>query len=236
MSSPTAAYLDTSLTNGSFVASRKKGGGVKTSRKTLGFSLTPAQGGTAGQLGEAGGPGTGFGLGAPRHRGGARGSLPPGGAAKPGLVGPSKAAFPSAVSILDSHRAQKRYQRNATVNVELASSIQGQSKSHLEARNIQLPDIIRMSHANLKDLSNLSTSRQRDFINRFQDSVNIRLQEETNYERAVARGKRKQPLYTHKVQASAINYTDATKITSLEPSNLAKTKYLKQFGSTEMSS
>ena len=153
--------------------------------------------------------------------------MPPEGAPKPGLVGHSKAAFPSAVSILDSHRSQKRYQRNATVNVELAASIQGQSKRHLEARNIQLPDIIRMSHANLKDLSNLSTSRQQDFINRFQDSVNIRLQDETNYERAVARGKRKQPLYTHKVQASAINYTDPTKITSLEPSNLAKTKYLK---------
>lgn len=153
--------------------------------------------------------------------------MPPEGAPKPGLVGHSKAAFPSAVSILDSHRSQKRYQRNATVNVELAASIQGQSKRHLEARNIQLPDIIRMSHANLKDLSNLSAARQQDFINRFQDSVNIRLQDETNYERAVARGKRKQPIYTHKVQAAAINYTDPTKMTSLEPSNLAKTKYLK---------
>ena len=93
-----------------------------------------------------------------------------------------------------------------------------------------------MSHANLNDLSQLSTSRQRDFINRFQDSVNIRLQDETIYERAVAKGKRKQPLYAHKVQASAINYTAATLITSLEPANLAKTKYVNQFGSTEMCS
>lgn len=136
--------------------------------------------------------------------------MPPEVAPSTGLAGHSKAAFPSAVSILDSHRSQKRYQRNATVNAELSSSIHGQTKRHLEARNIQLPDIIRMSHANLKELSNLSTTRQQDFINRFHDSVNIRLQDETNYERAVARGKRKQPLYTHKVQSNAINYTDPT--------------------------
>jgi hypothetical protein len=204
--------LDASLTSASFGASRNKVV-VKSSRKTLGFSLTPAQGGATGRLGGGEGPGTGFGFGAPRHRGGARGSVPPEGAARQGLAGPGQLAYPSAVSILDSQRAHKRYQRNtsnATVNVELASSIQGQTKRHLEARNIQLPDIIRMSHANLKDLSKLSTSRQRDFINRFQDSVNIRLQDEAIYERAVAKGKRKQPLYAHKVQASAINYTDAT--------------------------
>jgi hypothetical protein len=93
-----------------------------------------------------------------------------------------------------------------------------------------------MSHSNLGDLAGLSASRQQDFINRFKDSVNIRLQDEINYERAVARGKRKQPQYQHKVQSSITNYQEATKMTSLEPSNLAKTKYVKQFGSTEMSS
>ena len=42
MASPTSAYLDTSLANGTFVASKKKGATVKASRKALGFSLTPA--------------------------------------------------------------------------------------------------------------------------------------------------------------------------------------------------
>ena len=114
--------------------------------------------------------------------------------------------------------------------------MEGLGKRHSVSRNVQLPDIIRMSHSNIRQLSNLSATKVDLYLDKFKNSVNISPKEEENYERAIANGKRAKPFYEHKVDNSLVPYTKSTNISTLEPANMKKKKYSKQYGSTQVTS
>ena len=110
---------------------------------------------------------------------------------------------------------------------EFTNEVEGLGKRHSESRNVQLPDIIRMSHSNIRQLSNLSANKIDLYLDKFKNSVNISPKDEENYERAIASGKRAKPYYEHKVDNSLVPYTKSSEIGTLEPANLKKKKYVK---------
>ena len=119
---------------------------------------------------------------------------------------------------------------------EFTNEVEGRGRGQSESRNIQLPDIIKMSHSNIRHLSNLSSQRVDLYLDKFKESVMISPKDEENYERAIAVGKRAKPYYEHKVDNSLIPYTSPEHISTLEPANLKKKKYPKQYGSTQVTS
>jgi hypothetical protein len=95
---------------------------------------------------------------------------------------------------------------------EFTNEVEGRGRGQSESRNIQLPDIIKMSHSNIRHLSNLSSHKVDLYLDKFKDSVMISPKDEENYERAIAAGKRPIPYYEHKVDNSLIPYTTSQNI------------------------
>lgn len=115
---------------------------------------------------------------------------------------------------------------------DFGSSLLKNTKEATEARKVQLPDIIRVSKANLQTLSALDGRNKEDFIRKFKKTLYVNPEEELKYLRAVADGRRKQLSYNHKADQKLNSYQDPAHLRQLEPMNTAKQLYMKQFGSS----
>ena len=135
---------------------------------------------------------------------------------------------------LDQSEMSGRQERinEVSLKTDFGTSLLKNSKEATEARKVQLPDIIRISKANLQTISALEGRNKEDFLSKFKNSLYVNPEEELRYLRAVADGRRKQLSYNHKADKKLNSYQDPAHLRQLEPMNTVKQRYMKQFGSS----
>ena len=98
------------------------------------------------------------------------------------------------------------------------------------SRKVYLPDIIRLSKTNLHDISKLSGQKEKDFLSRFKNSIQLAVPDEDRFEQKLSAGKLPPAKYSAKLDTSACTYQKADDIHQVEPMNVKKKRYNKQFG------
>ena len=125
--------------------------------------------------------------------------------------------------------------KKPVVLCEFDSPLLKETAESAAARKTQLPDIIKMSVANLDQLSSMNPRSKRQFLTNFKESMQLNPDYEQKYLRAVSGGRKKSVPFNHKADRSLNVYQSGRHLRSLEPMNVAKKRYIKQFGTSTYS-
>lgn len=164
-----------------------------------------------------------------------QGQRDPAAASSPLGQNPTNQAFSTPKAELSALKGVRRFKRESLVgrnaiNTQFAATVRDQGEASELARKAFLPDIIRLSKTRLHDISNLSGQKETDFLRRFKNSIQLVENDEDRFEQKVAAGKMPPPKHSPTLDSSACAYQRAQDIHQVEPLNIKKRRYLKQYG------
>ena len=93
-------------------------------------------------------------------------------------------------------------------------------------QKFQLPDIIKLSHANLKQLSLMNTKQSKSFLDQFDKSIQLNEEEENKIQRLLGDGRKTS--MNHKINIKSVQvYQKVENLKILDPLNVKKLNYAK---------
>ena len=147
-----------------------------------------------------------------------QGQRDPGAGTSPMGQNPMNHAFSTPKAEIKGLKGVRRFKRESMVSrnaidAQFSSTVQHQGQASEASRKVYLPDIIRLSKTNLHDLTNLSGQKEKDFLSRFKNSIQLSVHDEDKFEQKLAQGKVPPPKHPSRLALNACPYQRTENIT-----------------------
>lgn len=147
-----------------------------------------------------------------------QGQRDPGAGSSPMGQNPINHAYSTPKAEIKGLNGVRRFKRESMVSrnaidAQFSSTIRHQGQASEASRKVYLPDIIRLSKTNLHDLTKLSGQKEKDFLSRFKNSIQLSVQDEDRFEQKLAQGKVPPPKHPSRLAQNVCPYQRTENIT-----------------------